>query len=280
MPCIVFVLMRSTSFILIAILAFTAPAFAMKLTVEGNVISVDCRIGESHESCLLDTGAGHSSLRSNFDMGQWVRLKDVKSKAARHENSNCALYRVPHFSALSRDVGDFEMQKCESDDDLGNVIGLSFLKQPFVLDFPGQDFRWEKAPEKTDLQPLKVMPQGHLILNAVATANHVGILFDTGSAYSAVDYQYATEHPDAFEFVGLSQNIQIDANGHPFRAFLFRAVYLNVGGRDLSGRVFRSWNFGDLRDYLGADVPLILGLNDMIGARWSFDVDSRRWAVW
>jgi hypothetical protein len=252
----------------------------MKLVADGKAAVVDCRIGVSDETCLLDTGAVHSSLRPDFDVHDWIRIKSVKNKSARHENANCALYKVPNFSALSRDVTDFEMQKCESDGDLGNVIGLSFLKSPFVLDFHDNDFRWEKAPEKADLQPLKVMPQGHLILNAVATANRVGVLFDTGSAYSAVDYQYATEHPGAFEFVGLSQNIQVDANGHPFRAFLFRAVYLNIGGHDLSGHVLRSWNFGDLRDYLGADVPLILGLNDMIGARWAFDVENRRWAIW
>jgi hypothetical protein len=195
--------------------------------------------------------SGHVSLCDD------VEARNVEIKATEGNNIGRAKYVVT---------------RCDAGEEL---LGLDFFKGTrFTLDFLDKRLTFfEPASPDSHPQPFQQLGPDHRLLGIplhLGSAAIVG-LFDTGAEVSAIDRQFVMSHKNLFAFVKHRQQAD-GAGGRAFAPDVYRVKKLDLG----EGRIFRDiyvlvYDFGGLRDVLGAQSPMILGYNLLRRLRWSLD---------
>jgi hypothetical protein len=70
-----------------------------------------------------------------------------------------------------------------------------------------------------------------------------------------------------------------DVAGNPVYMKIYEVRNIKLGGLKLEKITVAAFDFGDLRKYLGADTPFIIGANAIVHANWILDLKSNKWSA-
>jgi len=180
--------------------------------------------------------------------------------------------------------GKYVVARCP-DSDGDDLLGLDFFKGArFTLDFDRREliFFGEKGAEGPPA-PVKLLGPDQRLFGVALKAGDVMTtgLLDTGAEISAVDKQFVEKHKKLFALVK-SKSKASEAAGKEMSAKIYKIKQLDLGGGRLLRDVFAlAYDFGVLREALGAGTPFILGQNVIGRFDWELDFTSSppNWAA-
>jgi hypothetical protein len=234
----------------------------------------------------LDTGASTSRIA----LAPWNRdlpsIGKSQSLAASGQVSLCddvEARNVEVKASEGNNIGraKYIVTRCPTGDEL---LGLDFFRGTrLTLDFRLKEMIFfDTVPAQGDRQTVELLGPDHRLLGVPLNAGETPIfgLFDTGAELSAVDRPFVQAHKNLFTFVKHRQQAD-GAGGGAFSPDIYRIKKVDFGG----GRIFRDiyvlvYDFGGIRQALGARTPMILGYNLLRKLRWNFDFTVAGTPTW
>jgi hypothetical protein len=162
-----------------------------------------------------------------------------------------------------------------------NRLGLDLLTERiFSLDFQLNRISFLKNfPSGQPILPLRKLSAGHILLPTEFAGRKLEALFDTGASYTTVDSRFIELHPKEFESLPLTDVVN-DASGNALSIKLYRLKRWKIGSLVLKDEKVYAMDFPpDMREYLGTDTPMILGMAAIKKANWIFDLKNSHWAA-
>lgn len=225
----------------------------------------------------FDTGASTSRIA----LAPWNRdlpsIGKSQSLAASGQVSLCddvEARNVELRASEGNNIGraKYVVTRCGAGNEL---LGLDFFRGTrLTLDFGVKEMIFfDTAASRSAPQPFELLGPDRRLLGAPLQLGATPILglFDTGAELCAIDRSFVQAHRNLFTFV--RYRLRADgAGGGAFSPDLYRIKKLDLGG----GLVFRDiyvlvYDFGKMRQALGARTPMILGYNLLRKLRWDLD---------
>jgi hypothetical protein len=254
----------------------------------GGRVYVPARIGNVLGTMRLDTGASTTRVQLapwNKDLpvlgqsastgasGQTIGCEDVEArnveiKAVHGNNIGRAKYRIARCPAGAGE----------------DLLGLDFFKGArFTLDFERAEMTFfGDAPTFGHPRPFRLLGPDRRLVGIELRAGGAALvgLFDTGAELSAVDQRFVDAHRKLFAPVK-SKGAARDAAGRSFSHRLYRLKEIDLGeGRIVRGVYVLAYDFGALREALGAEAPLVLGFNVLSRFSWALDFKAADPPTW
>lgn len=249
-------------------------------TFGGGRAYLPVRFGGVMGAMRLDTGASTTRIT----LAPWNRdlpaIGKSESLAVTGQVSLCdevearnVEIRATEGNGIGR--AKYVVTRCASGEEL---LGLDFFKGTrFTLDFSAKRMVFFDAGQADSIpRPFQQLGPDHRLLGIPLHAGATAIvgLFDTGAELTAVDRPFVQRHKNLFTLVKHKQ-LADGAGGGAFTPDVYRLRRLDFG----DGHVFRDiyvlvYDFGPLREALGAQSPMILGYNLLSRLRWSLDFSA------
>jgi hypothetical protein len=244
------------------------------------------RFGSVAGSMRLDTGASSTRITLapwNKDLPAIGRSESLAVSGHVSVCDDVEARNVEIRAVEGNGVGraKYVVTRCDSGDEL---LGLDFFKGTrFTLDFAAKRMVFfDPSASDNHPHPFQQLGPDHRLLGIPLRAGATAIvgLFDTGAELSAVDRLFVQRHKNLFTLVKHKQ-LADGAGGGAFTPDVYRLRKLDLG----DGHVFRDiyvlvYDFGPLRDALGAQSPLILGYNLLSRLRWVLDFTAPAAPTW
>jgi hypothetical protein len=216
---------------------------------------------------------GHTS--SMGASGKLMRCDDVEARNV--------LLKAAQGDSIGR--AKYTLSRCPSSDG-DDLLGLDFFRGTrFQLDLAHREivFPDQKTPGGDPKQPFVTLGADRLVgvnvqIGGVATVG----LFDSGAEISAVDLSFVKSHSDLFTPVK-SHIKASEAGGGRWAPKLFKLKEISLGeGRVVKGIFVLAYDFGVLREALGAQTSVLLGYNFLSRFQWDLDFttpDAPKWSA-
>lgn len=245
------------------------------------------RFGAAMGPMRLDTGASTTRVR----LAPWNEalpaLGASASTGASGATSSCEDVEakiVELKASEGNDIGraNYRVTRCATSDG-DDLLGLDFFRGArFTLDFERGEMVFFPHGDAQGFRPFHPLgPDRRLVGIDLRIGKTAAVgLFDTGAEVSAVDRRFVERHKKLF--VPLKKKTKAsDASGRRFASDVYRVKEIDLG----EGRISRdvavvAYDFGPLRQALGAEAPLILGFDILSGLHWELDFaspDAPRW---
>lgn len=257
----------------------------------GGRIYAPVRFGNVLGMMRLDTGASSSRITFALWNKDFPVIGQTESMGASGRSTRCddvearnVLLKAVKGGSIGR--AKYSLTRCSSSDG-DDLLGLDFFRGTrFQLDLSKREifFPDAKISVGKQLQPFILLgPDRRLVgLNARIGDAPVTGLFDTGAELSAVDLAFVRNHANLFSPVKHHLKAS-EAGGARWTPKLFRLKEIDIGeGRILRGVYFLAYDFGVLREALGAKTQIILGYNFLSHFRWDLDftvAEAPKWGA-
>jgi hypothetical protein len=248
----------------------------------GGRIYVPVRFGNVMGPMRLDTGASATRIK----LAPWNKdlpsLGQSASTGASGRTTSCEDVEAKNVELKAEQGnnigrGKYVVARCP-DSDGDDLLGLDFFKGArFALDFDRREliFFGEKGAEGP-AAPVKLLSPDQSLVGVALKAGDVSTagLLDTGAEISAVDKQFVDKHKKLFTLVK-NKSKASEAAGKDMSARIYKIRRLDLGGDRILRDVFAlAYDFGALREALGAGTPFILGQNVIGKFNWELDFTS------
>lgn len=246
----------------------------------GGRIYTPVRFGNVLGMMRLDTGASTSRItfalwnkefpvvgqtESMGASGRLMRCDDVEARSV--------LLKAVQGSSIGR--AKYILTRCPSSDG-DDLLGLDFFRGTrFQLDLARREIVFPDPKSAISEQHQAFVFLGadrRLVgLNALVGGVPVIGLLDTGAELSAVDLTFVRSHASLFAPVKHRLKAS-EAGGAKWAPKLYRLREIDIGeGRIVKGLYVLAYDFGVLREALGAKTPMILGYNFLSHFLWDLD---------
>jgi hypothetical protein len=248
----------------------------------GGRIYVPVRFGNVIGSMRLDTGASATRITLAPWNKNFPSLGQSGSTGASGRTTSCedveaskVELKVEQGANIGR--AKYVVARCPASDG-DDLLGLDFFKGARLsLDFDRKElvFFGEKGASGPAAAFQLLGPDQRLVGVDLRLGDVAAIgLLDTGAEISAVDRQFVAMHKKMFTLVKVKGKAT-EAAGKDLAAKIYKIKQIDLGG----GRVLRDvyalvYDFGFLREVLGARTPLILGDNVIGRFNWELDFTS------
>lgn len=257
----------------------------------GGRIYAPVRFGNVLGMMRLDTGASSSRIRfalwnKDFPVvgqteslgasGRLMRCDDVEARGV--------LLKAARGGSIGREK--YTLTRCPSNDG-DDLLGLDFFRGTrFQLDLMRREivFLDPKISEAEQRQPFVLLGTDRKLVGLNALVGNVPVvgLFDSGAELSAVDLTFVRSHGNLFAPVKHRLKAS-EAGGAKWAPKLYRLKEIDIGeGRIVRGIYVLAYDFGVLREALGAKTQMILGYNFLSHFLWDLDFtrpEAPRWQV-
>ena len=256
----------------------------------GGRIYAPVRFGNVAGTMRLDTGASTSRITLALWNKDFPVVGHTNSMGASGKQMRCddvearnVLLKAAQGDSIGR--AKYALSRCPSSDG-DDLLGLDFFRGTrFQLDLAHREivFPDQKTPGSDQKQPFVALGADRLVgvnvqLGGVATVG----LFDSGAEISAVDLSFVKSHSDLFTPVK-SRIKASEAGGGRWAPKLFRLKEISLGeGRVVKGIFVLAYDFGVLREALGAQTSVLLGYNFLSRFQWDLDFttpDAPKWSA-
>lgn len=270
---------RFLAFVLFYLISTRAIALPMELKqgpLGSGVIELAATFDGVNIPMVFDTGSSGVQLLKATWNAEYPVLRQEVRRSASGVTFTCDVISIQKISLEGFEQQGFEADRCELED-APQLLSLHFFDEN-VLYFDFSNNRLDlNNPDSRGILPLRTYSRGHVALGLVVAGEQKFGVFDTGAGLSSVDLSFAESHSDEFEFL---QDIDgNDAGGKPIKLKLFKLKTIEINGLLLTDEVVLAFDFGDFRDYFGADVPIILGFNIITKFNWTIDLRNSLWSV-
>lgn len=263
-------------------LLVSPPAFALPLKIfyegkfQGTRLMVPCNIPSYDGHCFLDTAASASIFR---EVPPGAKMMGASSLGGIGWQAECRDGTLPELTVGSETWPNFAFTHCPTFNEFFNpVIGVNALwGRRFDFDFAKNDLHWRSQP--IPAPSLRVIGSGTrglwITMQGSFHGSSFAAVWDTGAPITLVTPDFVQQFPGAFveeTAIPLPPSLQ-RTGGKAYRV----AEPIVVGGVPLAGTFVHAVN---LRAIFGdgvAGVPVILGMEHIRRANWSFDLDTN-WA--
>lgn len=248
---------------------------------DGGRIYLPVQFGNVMGSLRLDTGASTTRV----GLAPWnkdlPRIAESFSTGASGNTTQCddvearlLALRATRGNNVAR--AKYVVARCAAGEG-GDLLGLDFFKGTRLsLNFDsGELVVFPETPFDHDMRPFRLLGPGQRLVGIdvqVGKDKAVG-LFDTGAEISAVDQRFLDRHKNLFAPAS-RKGSAVEASGRRFSPRLFKLKELVIGDAKLKGIYFLAYDFGGLRDALGAQTPFIIGFNAIQKFNWRLDFKS------
>lgn len=259
--------------------AYGAPLIVTPGDLKSVKIEIDLKIDGIARRFQFDTGADRTMVMQDEKTSLYPSEGKASSGGASGVRFECDLIRPRTISFGDRDVLDHHVRRCDLATSSFDNMGVDLLDgQVFQLDFAGNELRLLTDISFSHPETLVRLGKGHLKMAAKLGGQSLNAIFDTGAQLTSVDSEFVQKNPDLFKKV-VSQETGHDISGKPVILDIYELVSVDFGDLHLESVQVAAFDFGDLRTYLGADAPLILGANAIVQANWQLDLKLNQWAV-
>ena len=258
---------------------------------DGGRIYAPVRFGNVAGTMRLDTGASTSRItlalwNKDFPVightgsmgasGKVMRCDDVEARNV--------LLKAAQGDSIGR--AKYTLSRCPSSDG-DDLLGLDFFRGTrFRLDLAHREivFPDQKTPGADHAHPFVALGAERRLVGVNVRLGEVATtgLFDSGAEISAVDLSFIKSHGNLFTPVK-SHIKASEAGGGRWAPKLFRLKEIDLGeGQSLKGIYVLGYDFGVLREALGAQTSVILGYNFLSRFQWDLDFttpDAPKWSA-
>lgn len=255
-------------------------ALGDQFKIQNKSIYVTCG---SNFNCMLDTGAETSTVvPEDLNLKINKPIENLFIYSANGISRTCEVVEVEKLIAMGFENKNHHVTTCK--DGRINKIGTAFFNNKYVeFNFDHFEINISEKSENilhNEWSPLSRRNENQQLLIPIQMdKTNLLALFDTGAFSSAIDKKFIEQNTDNFEFLEVSTVLMRDANGSGFRPEVYRVKKMKLGEIDLSNVKLLSWDFGPLRENLGVDVPMILGLKHISLANWKFNLKDNKMKV-
>lgn len=255
---------------------FTSSAFAAELMMipvgefGGIRLKAPCTFGANQFACSLDTmGAieGVVAIKPEFAGYRVLKKERIGGIGIGME---CEVLEVRDFALLGEKPSTLKPMRCPMDHSAFPLIGLPFFEgKRFTLDFPKAAFSWELVERGAKG---KIMRLGGKSTNWLGMRGKVGgvpvlATHDTGNPVTMVMRAFVTANPSLFRKSDKPIDESLKQKGMAPYELL---APLSIEGVELPAQYVYALNEFPFPEAKGVDV--ILGMNHMGKAAWSFDL--------
>ena len=256
----------------------------------GGRIYAPVRFGSVAGKMRVDTGASTSRITFALWNKDFPVVGHTSSMGASGKLMHCddvearnVLLKAAQGDSIGRTK--YTLSRCPSSDG-DDLLGLDFFRGTrFQLDLAHREivFPDQKTPGGDLKQPFVTLGADRLVgvnvqIGGVATVG----LFDSGAEISAVDLSFVKSHSDLFTPVK-SHIKASEAGGGRWAPKLFKLKEISLGeGRVVKGIFVLAYDFGVLREALGAQTSVLLGYNFLSRFQWDLDFttpDAPKWSA-
>ena len=257
----------------------------------GGRIYAPVRFGNVAGTMRLDTGASTSRITFALWNKDFPVVGQTSSMGASGKLMRCddvearnVLLKAAQGDSIGR--AKYTLTRCPSSDG-DDLLGLDFFRGTrFQLDLAHREivFPDPKAPGGDQKQPFVALGAERQLVGVNVRVGDVATtgLFDSGAEISAVDVSFVKSHSNLFAPVK-SRIKASEAGGGKWAPKLFRLKEIDLGdGRVLKGIYVLVYDFGVLREALGAQTSVILGYNFLSRFQWDLDLtapDAPKWSA-
>ncbi len=270
-----------------------APASIAPLTVThgelgGGRFYATMRFGDVMGTMRLDTGASTSRItRAPWNAGL-RQVGETMSTAATGGTMHCddveaknVFLKVSKGNAIGRAA--YVVSRCPagSGEDL---LGLDFFSGArFRIDPRGRTLVFAGASNASGpMRPFRLLGPEHRLVGIDAKIGDTPVvgLFDTGAEISAVDLKFVQIHKKLFTPTKATVHAT-DAGGGKWSPSVYRIKSIDIGDNHILHNVYViAYDFGVLREALGPQTPLILGVNFIGKLQWELDMRDMSAPTW
>ena len=221
---------------------------------------------------MLDTGAASSSIAIDEHVVSYPSLGAAESKGASGKIKECD-YVQPEKMRLGEHVfAKTRITRCD-----GSLLGLDRLKEfVFQIDLKGKRINLLKGLSNTaKIYPIRRLSPGHITISAKLGDDLVDALFDTGADTTVIDTMYVKKHIDKFKLLRSEEGT--DAHGNKIPSNIYQCSSVQLGDLVLKDVEMAAFDFGDYLRGKMEGSPIMLGINVISNASWSFDLNNNRW---
>jgi hypothetical protein len=236
----------------------------------------------------LDTGASTSRItRAPWNEGLRTVGKTV-STAATGGSMHCddveaknVFLKVSKGNAIGR--AGYVVSRCPAGAG-EDLLGLDFFKGArFRIDPKHRTLIFTDAQDSSDrMRNFRLLgPERRLVGIEAKIGDTPAIgLFDTGAEISAVDLKFVQSHKNLFTPTKARVHAT-DAGGGKWSPSVYRVKSIDIGDNHILQNVYViAYDFGVLREALGPQTPLILGVNLIGKLQWDLDLHDMSAPSW
>ncbi len=255
----------------------------------GGRIYAPVRFGNVLGMMRLDTGATSSRITFALWNKDFPVVGQTESIGSSGKSTHCddveaknVLLKAVQGPSIGR--AKYTLTRCASSDG-DDLLGVDFFKGTrFQLDLARREivFPDPKASPSQQFQTFVMLGGDRRLVGLKAQIGDAPVigLFDSGAELSAVDLTFVKSHTEHFTPVKHRLKVS-EAGGAKWAPKLYRLKEIDIGeGRILKGLYILAYDFGVLREALGARTPIIFGYNFLSQFQWELDftpADAPRW---
>ncbi len=268
---------------------FAAPLIVSPGDLGSFIIEVDLDFDGVTRRFQLDTGADSTMVPMDETTRAYTSEGTSNSAGAAGSRITCDLIRPALLTMTSFADGFSQLnpkiKRCDFKGIINNLGIDQFVDRVFEFQFsPAKNeiLFPQVIAKRWKLYPLTRLAKGHLkvpveIANVVSTSQYFAIL-DTGAQLTSVDLSYVTQNPTLFKFV---QDVETgtDVTGKPILLKIYEMSEFRIASVVFKNVQVAAFDFGELRNYLGVETPLIVGANAIVQANWLLDLKNDQWSV-
>lgn len=243
-------------------------------------IWANVKINDEEKWFTLDTGSYFTTIPNDNQTKSFSSQGTASNRESSGVQSQCDV-----VSPADMKLGDLvwskpTVRRCSAVDS-GN-LGIDFFDSKIVsLDPEVQKiFILNKLPSNQKTWPITRTSPGRSVLLPVHIGSQaVKAIFDTNASFTTVDGLYIDKHPEQFKEIK-SLNSVTDAAGNPLSIKLYEVHSLEIGPWKLLNEKIYRFDFPpQLRDFLGPNIPVFLGVETIMKAKWVLDLKHDEWLV-
>lgn len=256
----------------------------------GGRIYAPVRFGSVAGTMRLDTGASTSRITFALWNKDFPIVSQTNSMGASGKLMRCddvearnVLLKAGQGDSIGR--AKYILTRCPSSDG-DDLLGLDFFRGThFQLDLAHREIIFPDPKAVGDpKQPFVLLGAERKLVGVNARIGDVATtgLFDSGAEISAVDLSFVKSHSSLFTPVK-SRIKASEAGGGKWVPKLFKLKEIDLGeGRVVKGLFVIVYDFGVLREALGAQTSILLGYNFLSRFQWDLDFttpDVPKWSA-
>ncbi len=253
----------------------------------GGRLYVPMRFGNFLGTMRLDTGASTTRLKLAPWNKDFASQSQSNSTGASGKITRCDDVLAQNVALKATQGNDvarakYLVARCAANDG-DDLLGLDFFKGARVtLDFAHRELVFSTEPLKDGATPFRLLGLERRLVGVdlkIGGAASVG-LFDTGAEICAVDLAFLKRRRGLFAPVK-GKTSASEAGGKKIAARLFKIKTLDLGeGRVVHDVYALAYDFGALRQALGPETQIILGMNLLNRFTWELDFRAPDKPMW
>lgn len=245
--------------------------------LDSGEIFIKCLIQDRSRECFLDSGSNTSFLNEDEFSISFSKIGESSKSGASGKTLLGDKIRIDSLVIGSQDIGPKEFGRFKNM--RHDLIGLDLFSNKTV-EFDLCNNKLSVSDESEELLwHFNSLAFEHISLpmNTILNADFK-IIFDTGAGLNSVDKKFVEANPEIFKYL---QDIEAgyDITGNPVIMKLYQFQDFSICGTIFKNQTFLSFDFGELRNYLGENTPFILGFNGITGKKWKFSFKNKKFSI-